>query len=449
MSRREGTRKVVIAARHPGGSAGTIALAEAARREGVDVECIATEPAFSSLKSAGVGPVYSLATAPARYPRLAPYRGPERLENEDMRDSTAATRFVVDMADWLQRYLAESRPDAVLMTDANEQLGVDQVIAVAARRLGIPSARVRDARGIGRGVETAVMRGVLPETIRAAGVAARYFEIDGEGARMSVDVLGIPPDRVVALNALFTLDRLAARTSDERYRAARAALGVPLDTPVVVYFARPSGTEAAAQTAFEMFLAALRAAGFGRRGVVLATQEHPREDDPRDGRLGLNWTATLAAREYDGPTLNLTPPVVVTGSIGFEQTLMAADVFVSTYSNSCIEATALGATAHDAVPAKWRSIGLFNLCAGPVKSVVANASAGAPQALFNAGGAVPSAERVDDLAKLLSDLVFVPEHRTAYFDVMRSRYNIGTACRRILAEMLDIGTAATMESRHA
>lgn len=441
MSPRERARKAVIAARHPGGGAGTIALAHAASRQGIEVECIATEPALSSLKSSGLD-ACSFVTAPARYGRLQPYLGPERLENEDMGDAALATRFVAEMAEWLQRYLAESRPDMVLMTDSNEQLGVDQVIAVAASRLGIPSARVRDGRGIGRGVETAAMHGVLPETLRAAGLATRYFEIDGEGVRMSVEALGIPAERVVAVNALFTLDRLAGRTTVERYRSARAALGVAVDTPVVVYFARPTGSEPVGPKAFEMFLEAARAAGLGRRGVVLATQEHPREDDPRDGRLGLNWTAGLAARAYDGPTVNLTPGVVVNGSIAFEQTLMAADVFVSTPSNSCIEATALGATAEADVPAKWRSIGLLNLCASRVSS-------GLLESLFNADHAVPSAEGVDALAERLSELVFAPAHRTTYFDVMRSRYNIGTACHRILTEMLEIGTATAMESPHA
>lgn len=415
----------MIAARHPGAARGAVALARGAHGRDIDVEFLATEPAFSMLATTMRERVYTFATAKRRYPALPTYDGPERIENDDLRNGAPAAAALGSMAAWLHRYLGESKPDAVVMTDANEQLGVEQVIAVPAGQLGIPSVRVRDSWGTATGVETNATRGILPEPWRASAVATGYFEIDRRGAELSVNRLGIPEDRLVVLNGLYTLDTVVGSVTEESYAAARAAVGAAPDEPLIVYFAQPTRGEYAELQAFDAFVTELNRAGLGEQGVVLATQEHPREADPRDGLFGLNWAARHAATAYRGKVINLTPKILIEKSVRFEQTMQAADVFASSYSNSSIEATALGATATSAMPTRRRAVGFHVLCPGVVRYALGERRAGLRIVPFAENGALPCAERVEDIGPLMSALLFSPDTRLTYFDAMRERYNLG------------------------
>lgn len=438
--------KLLVAARHPGAAVAAVALATAIVRRGVETEFFATEPARSRLVGAALGPVCSFAASRERYPALSPYVGPERIENEDMLRGDRAVTAIDTMARWLGAYLEASKPDAVVMMDANEQLGADQVLAVAARRLGIPSVRVRDSWGIATGVETAAMRGVLPERLREAGRAARYFEIDRHGAALSVASLGIPADRIAVLNGLVTLDRLVGALTPETRAAARAAIDVAPDEPLIVYFTQPTRRESAEEAAFEAFVAQLNAAGLGPRGVLLATQEHPRENDPADGRLGLGWTARYAERAYRGRVIDLTPKVVMERTIPFDHTMLMADVFASSYSNSSIEATALGATASAGIPAGQRSIGFHTLCPDAVTTVMAERRAGLRRLPFAECGALPYADGCDLIGARISELLFSPPARERYFHSLRATYSPGTCAPRLLDGILGLVRSLPVEA---
>jgi hypothetical protein len=124
--------KFVIAARHPGAARGAVSIAQAALQRNIGVEFLATDPAFSILAATGLAPVLSFKTARQRYPTLPEYDGCHRIHNDQLKIAAIATPAIEKMAAWLTRYLEQSQPDAVLMTDANEQLGVEQIIAIAA-----------------------------------------------------------------------------------------------------------------------------------------------------------------------------------------------------------------------------------------------------------------------------------------------------------------------------
>lgn len=401
------------------------------------MEFLATEPAFSILRSAA-NDVYSFTTARTRYPALPAYEGPDRVENDDLRDRDVATSRVRMMAGWLRSYLTVSRPDAVVMMDANEQLGVEQVVAVAAREMDIPAVRVRDSWGTATGVEAKAMRRVLPERLRRAALATRYFEIDGQGSELSWRRLGIPRRRLREVHGLMSLDRLVGKVTVDAYRRARASLGVKVGAPLIVYFAQPTGHETAEAAAFQALVTGLNAAGLGARGVILATQEHPREKDARDGRLGLGWTARRATGTYQGDVLDLSQKVLVEGSVDFVDTMVAADIFVSTYSNSSVEATVLGATALDDVPPAWRSIGLHLLCPAIVPRVMRARRAGLAMHPFAEAGAVPCVLRAEEVGPTLETLLFQPGSRAAYFARLRDRYHLGSTASLILDEVCRI-----------
>ena len=433
--------KFVVASRHPGAARGALSLARAAAGRRFDIEFISSDPAYSILSAANLQNVHCLRAAHERYPGLRAYTGPERIENADLGAPGLVNSAIREMAGWLREFLKHSRPDAVVMADANEQLGVDQIISIAAGDLGIPAVRIRDSWGIGRGVETSATRGIVDESLRRRAMAARYLEIDRQGAKLSVRRLGIPEDRLVVIDGLYTLDRLVGHLTAERRRAARAALGVDPQQPLVVYFAQPTRGDDAEPHALRALVAALNEAGLHSKGVVIATQEHPREADPEDGRLGLGWTATQAAAVYRGRVLDLTPGVVGNAN-QFEQTMEAADIFVSSYSNSSIEATALGATAAAALSPEQRPIGLFILCPDVVRDTLARRRGGLRLVPFAENGAVPYADVVEDIGPLVTDLLFRPERRQHYFERMSAQYRVGRCSARVLEETLQLVTAS-------
>jgi len=97
------------------------------------VEILASGPAWSNLTASRLPHVYSFRTARERYPSLPVYAGPERIERDDWTRPVRARRLVEQMVAWLVCYLAESRPSAILLTDATEQLGADQLLELARR----------------------------------------------------------------------------------------------------------------------------------------------------------------------------------------------------------------------------------------------------------------------------------------------------------------------------
>lgn len=330
------------------------------------------------------------------------------------------------------RDLGRTRPDVVLLTDATEQIGPDQALAVAASRLGIPCVRVRDAWGTAAGLETRAMRGRVPTDLRREALATRYLEIDAIGARLSHRRLGIPRDRLDVIDGLYTLDRVAGRATRARRVRARRFLGLGPDVPLVVFFTQPTRRERAEADALDAFVDGMNAAGLGARGVVLATQEHPREADRTDGRKGLHWTADRVARRYRGPILDLTGRVVERRTLAFEDTLLAADVFASSYSNASIEATALGATAMANVPAAWRGIGCHVACPARVRQTMAANRAGLRAVPFAESGAMPVVRRAAEIGPLVSRLLFTPAARRPFFAAMRRR-DLGRTCARVVA----------------
>ena len=429
--------KILIAARHPSAAGGAASIARAARRRRIGVECFATGPAWVSLLARGIPDVYCFATADARYVGLPRYRGPARIENEDLNRPTVVRRQVDAMVAWLTAYLLASRPSVIVLTDATEQLGADQLLAVAATRLGIPTIRVRDSWGTAVGVETRAMRGLLPEPLRRQGLATRYLEIDPRGIELSVRRLGLPRNRLHSVGGLYTLDRLVGRATASRHLKARQAIGVAPGVPLVTYFTQPTRRERAEVMALDAFVAGMNRAGLAAKGVVLATQEHPREADPADGELGLNWTAKRAAAAYQGAVINLSPKVLLQRTVSFEDTMAASDVFASSYSNASIEATALGASAVKSLPIRRRPVGFHSLCPGAVRSTMALSRAGLRLTPFGESGAVAMATAPSQIGTLLSQLLLRPSSRRAHFRAM-GRNGIGRCADRIIDEAIGL-----------
>lgn len=413
-----GHRRILIVARHPSAAGGAIALARAGREMGHRMDVMADGPAWPILRESGVG-------------RVRRYDGPRRIDDAEWRRPAAATARVEAMVTWLMRDLARARPDVVLLTDATEQIGPDQASAVAAARLGIPSVRVRDAWGTAAGLETRRMRGRVPITLQREALATRYLEIDAMGARLSHRRLGIPRGRLDVMDGLYTLDRVVGRATRARRIRARRAIGVGRDVPLVVFFTQPTRRERAECDALDAFVDGMNAADLGARGVVLATQEHPREADPSDGRRGLHWTWARATRRYRGSVIDLTGRVLAQRTLAFEDTLLAADVFGSSYSNASIEATALGATANADLPDAWRGIGCHVACPARVRQTMAANRAGLRAVPF-ASGAMPIVRRASEIAPLLSRLLFTPAARRPFFAAMRRRRHLGRTCARVV-----------------
>lgn len=426
-----------MAARHPSAAGGVVAIAAAARRRHLGVEVLASGPALSSLTARRMRHVYSFDTVRRRYPALPIFTGPERIEREEWARPTRARRLVEEMVTWLTGYLAASRPSAVLLTDATEQIGADQLLAIAASRAKIPCVRVRDAWGTGEGVETRAWRGRLPDQMRAEALATRYLEIDDQGVELSARRLGIPRDRLRAVQGLYTLDRLVGRATAARRARARRRIGVGQQEPLVVFFVQPTHRERAEVEALDAFVAAMNTAGLGARSVTLATQEHPREGDPADGRLGLHWAAARAAAAYSGRVINLTPLVIERGAVTFEDTMVAADVFASSYSNASIEATVLGASSAG-LRADERPIGFHTLCPGAVRRTMRATRAGMTIMPFATQGALPYATRPADIGPAVTRLLFRPASREAHYRILRRRWHLGASTERVIDEVLEL-----------
>jgi len=401
------------------------------------VEILASGPAWSNLTASRLPHVYSFRTARERYPSLPVYAGPERIERDDWTRPVRARRLVEQMVAWLVCYLAESRPSAILLTDATEQLGADQLLAIAASRVGIPTVRVRDAWGTAAGVENRAWRDRLSVALRREALATRYLEIDERGVELSARRLGIPRNRLRAVRGLYTLDRLVGRATPARRARARQRIGVGPNEPLVVFFVQPTHRERAEVEALDAFVGAMNRAGLGTRGVILATQEHPREADPADGRLGLNWAAARATAAYDGRVVNFTPLVIGQRTVSFEDTMMAADVFASSYSNASIEATALGASAVGLRPEEC-PIGFHTLCPAGVRRTMRTTRAGMTIMPFAAQRALPYATRAGDIAPAVARLLFRPSSREAHFRVLRRRWHLGACADRVLDEVLEL-----------
>lgn len=436
MDNRRPRRHILIAARHPSAASGAVSLAAAARRRRLGVEILATGPAFTSLTGRGIGSVYSFQTARQRYPSLTAYAGPDRIEDDDWRRPTHARRLVEQMVRWLHSYLLVSRPSAVVLTDANEHLGADQLLALAANRAGIPSVRVRDAWGTAAGIENRRWEGRLPSALRREALATRYLEIDAQGVEMSARRLGIPRSRLSAVDGLFTLDRLVGRATAARRLRTRRRLGIGPVERIIMFFAQPTRRECAEVAALDAVVNAMNAAGMGPRGVTLATQEHPREADPSDGRLGHNWAAARAVARYEGRVINLTPSVFVRLSVSFEDTMVAADVVTSSYSYSSIETTVLGATG-DGLLAAQRPIGVHILPDG-VRQRMKATRAGMSITPFAAQGALPHATKLADIAPMLTQLLFQPSSREGYFRTLRRRWHPGRSSMRVIDEVIEL-----------
>lgn len=428
---------ILIAARHPSAAGGVVALRSAARRRGIRVEVFASGPAWPILQRQRWARLRSFATVPVRYPRVPEYTGAERIDPDAWRHPAAALRRVELMVAWLGEYLKAVRPSVVVLTDATEQLGADQLLAIAASRAGIPSVRVRDAWGTAAGLENSSWRGVVPDAVRREALATRYLEIDARGVTLSAARLGIGRPRLRAVHGLFTLDRLVGRATPARRMRARRRLGLHADEKLIVYFVQPTRRETAEPDALDAFLSAANAAGLGSRKVVLATQEHPREADPSDGRLGLHWAAKQAAAVYRGRVVNLTPLVLERAVVSFEDTQLASDVFASSYSNASVEATALGAGGRSLSPAQ-RPIGLHVTCPAAVRRVVRANRSGMSVMPFAESGAVPCARQADTIAPLVTDLLFRPTSRTPYFRAMHKRWRLGACADQVMNEVCDV-----------
>lgn len=431
--------KLLIVARHPSAGAGAAALVAAARRLGVLSECFASGPALAGLKERRVSRVVSFDSARHRYPGLPAYPGVERIEHETLRCPQEAVRQLEIMADWLTMFLVASRPTAIVLTDATEQVGVDQVMAIAATRAGIPAVRVRDSWGTAVGIETRAARRWVPTQLRREGLAARYLEIDALGVQLSAKRLGLPADRLSAVGGLFTLDRVIGMATRARRGRVRRQLGLAHNTPLVAYLAQPTRRESSEEAAFDTFLRAVTSSDFAAQGMVLATQEHPREADPADGRLGLHWTAMRAARVYGGRVIDLTSEVLERRRLAFDDVIASSDVFVSSYSNASVEATAMGATAGDSVPVDCRPIGMHLACPAHVRRTMAATRAGQRLHPFGASGAVPTAMRGEDIAPMLADLLRRPATRLRYFSRMRRIGRPGRCAERIVRTAISMG----------
>jgi hypothetical protein len=432
------SRTMVVAARHPSAAGGAVALARAARRRRFGVEVFASGPAWSGLSARGMAGLCSFATAHTRYPGLAAFTGPERIERELRARPAEVRRQVERMVTWLQRYLAEARPTVVVLTDATEQLGADQLLAVAARRNGIPTLRVRDAWGTGEGIETRAWRDILPDALRREGLATRYLEIDEQGVELSVRRLGIPRARLKALHGLYTLDRLVGRATPARRARVRRVMGVAPGERLVIFFVQPTFRERAEVDALDACIAALGTMSRNGKSVTIATQEHPREADPADGRSGLNWAAARARATYQGRVINLTPLVLgPSADTSFEDTMVAADVFASSYSNASIETTVLGATAAG-LPSHQRPIGFHTLCPARVRTTMRATRAGMDIMPFASLNALPHAVTPQAIASTLSRLLFRPESREVYFKNMRRHWSPGDCADRVIDEALQL-----------
>ena len=214
-------------------------------------------------------------------------------------------------------------------------------------------------------------------------------------------------------------------------------MGVGPREPLVVFYVQPTGREVAEPEALDAFVEAMNAAGLGQRGVTLATQEHPREADSADGRLGLNWAALRARAAYAGRVINLTPLVLGRRGVSFEDTMIAADVFASSYSNASIEATALGASARG-LPAGQCPIGFHSLCPGAVRRTMRDTRAGMTIMPFASHGALPHALAPGDIGPAVARLLFRPSSREAHFTILRKRWRLGASADRVLDEVLEL-----------
>lgn len=424
--------KVLIVARHPSAGGGAIALAAEARRRHFGVEIFASGPALTSLTAQHVRGVSSFAAARRGSRPLPAYRGPERFEWPGGPHTQSA---IEGMADWLTRYVVSSQADAVIATDATEQLGPDQLIAIAASRAGIPCVRVRDAWGIAAGLETRPWRGRVAAGLRRESLASLYLEIDHVGVELSRRVLGLPSERLRSLDGLYTLDRFAGSATATRRGRARRSLGIGLREPVVLLFTQPTRRETAEVDFVEVFVHAMTRQRLAERGVVLVTLEHPRESDASDGRFGAHWTAACAGAGYRGRVIDLAGRLTGAPGFTFEDAMIAADVVASSYSNASIEATALGATGRG-LATEHRPIGLHSYAPATVRRVFRRSRAGLRMVPMAAGGALPCAETRRAIGPLVSRLLFQPRTREPYFRRLRQQWHAGSATARVMDEVV-------------